>query len=119
VRWLTVFSDGLRWAGGKKHSLGDQWSGPKADLQLTRILRGLRHLRAVDHTEALEGRRVNLVHQQGNGQERLRKPDISKAKDVFGLEPKTQLREGLTRTIAYFDSTLSEGAMPGASHCGG
>ena len=37
---------------------------------------------------------------------RQRKPDISKAMDVLGWEPKTQLREGLMRTVAYFDSML-------------
>jgi UDP-glucuronate decarboxylase len=43
---------------------------------------------------------------------RQRQPDISKAKAVLGWEPKTQLREGLTSTIAYFDRMLSEGATP-------
>jgi UDP-glucuronate decarboxylase len=43
---------------------------------------------------------------------RQRQPDISKAKAVLGWEPKTQLREGLERTIAHFDTMLSEGAMP-------
>ena len=43
---------------------------------------------------------------------RQRRPDISKAKVVLGWEPKTQLREGLVRTIAYFDKLLSEGANP-------
>jgi UDP-glucuronate decarboxylase len=43
---------------------------------------------------------------------RQRRPDISKAKVVLGWEPKTQLREGLARTIAYFDKTLSESAPP-------
>ena len=43
---------------------------------------------------------------------RQRRPDISKAKAVLGWEPKTQLREGLVRTIAYFDKLLSEGATP-------
>jgi UDP-glucuronate decarboxylase len=41
-----------------------------------------------------------------------RKPDISKAKAVLGWEPKTQLREGLAKTIAYFDRLLSEEATP-------
>jgi UDP-glucuronate decarboxylase len=41
-----------------------------------------------------------------------RKPDISRAKAVLGWEPKTQLREGLAKTIAYFDGFLSEGATP-------
>jgi len=39
---------------------------------------------------------------------RQRRPDISRAKAVLGWEPKTQLREGLVRTIAYFDKLLSE-----------
>jgi UDP-glucuronate decarboxylase len=43
---------------------------------------------------------------------RQRRPDISRAKAVLGWEPKTQLREGLVRTIAYFDKLLSEGATP-------
>jgi UDP-glucuronate decarboxylase len=43
---------------------------------------------------------------------RQRQPDITKATAVLGWEPKTQLREGLTSTIAYFDRMLSEGATP-------
>ncbi|MBF0649052.1 SDR family oxidoreductase [Dysgonomonas sp. GY75] len=35
-----------------------------------------------------------------------RKPDISLAKEKLGWEPKIQLREGLTETIAYFDNIL-------------
>jgi len=37
---------------------------------------------------------------------RQRRPDISKAQTVLGWKPKTELREGLARTIAYFDSIL-------------
>ena len=43
---------------------------------------------------------------------RQRRPDISRAKALLGWEPKTQLREGLVRTIAYFEKLLSEGATP-------
>ena len=43
---------------------------------------------------------------------RQRQPDISKAKAVLGWEPKTQLREGLVKTIPHFDKMLSEGATP-------
>ncbi|MBO4511395.1 MAG: SDR family oxidoreductase [Victivallales bacterium] len=39
---------------------------------------------------------------------RQRKPDISKAKALLGWEPSTPLREGLTKTIAYFDQLLKE-----------
>jgi UDP-glucuronate decarboxylase len=41
-----------------------------------------------------------------------RQPDISRAKSVLGWEPKTQLREGLAKTITYFDRLLSEAATP-------
>ena len=43
---------------------------------------------------------------------RQRQPDIAKAKEILGWEPKTQLRAGLVKTIAYFDKLLSEGTMP-------
>jgi UDP-glucuronate decarboxylase len=37
-------------------------------------------------------------------------PDIELAKTALGWAPKVALTEGLTRTIAYFDNLLSEGA---------
>lgn len=36
-----------------------------------------------------------------------RQPDITLAREALGWEPKVQLREGLTDTIAYFDGLLS------------
>jgi UDP-glucuronate decarboxylase len=36
-----------------------------------------------------------------------RQPNISKAKAILGWEPKTQLREGLAKTIDYFERMLS------------
>jgi UDP-glucuronate decarboxylase len=39
---------------------------------------------------------------------RQRQPDISKARAMLEWEPKISLKEGLTRTIAYFDELLSE-----------
>ena len=38
-----------------------------------------------------------------------RKPDITIAQDKLGWEPKVQLREGLTRTIAYFRELVEQG----------
>jgi UDP-glucuronate decarboxylase len=35
-----------------------------------------------------------------------RKPDISIARDVLGWEPKIELKQGLEKTIAYFDKLL-------------
>ena len=35
-----------------------------------------------------------------------RKPDISKARELLGWQPEVSLREGLVRTIEYFDGEL-------------
>jgi UDP-glucuronate decarboxylase len=39
---------------------------------------------------------------------RQRRPDISEAKSTLKWEPKTQLLEGLTKTIAYFENILQK-----------
>jgi UDP-glucuronate decarboxylase len=39
---------------------------------------------------------------------RQRRPDISKANELFGWEPTISLREGLQATIAYFEKLLRE-----------
>ena len=41
---------------------------------------------------------------------RQRKPDISRAREILGWEPKGPLRDGLIRTIGYFEALLSETA---------
>jgi dTDP-glucose 4,6-dehydratase len=40
---------------------------------------------------------------------KVRQPDITKARAQLGWEPKVPLREGLERTIAYFDGVLKRG----------
>lgn len=37
-----------------------------------------------------------------------RRPDITLAKEKLGWEPKIQLKEGLIKTIAYFDKVLKK-----------
>ena len=44
---------------------------------------------------------------------RQRQPDIALARETLGWEPKTQLREGLTKTIVYFDELLRRNARAG------
>ncbi len=39
---------------------------------------------------------------------RQRQPDVTKARELLDWEPKVDLREGLARTIAYFDALLKE-----------
>ena len=40
-----------------------------------------------------------------------RRPEIGRAREVLGWQPTVALREGLERTIAYFDRLLSEQAL--------
>lgn len=40
-----------------------------------------------------------------------RQPNIDLARDKLGWEPSVQLREGLTKTIGYFEGLLREGAV--------
>ena len=40
---------------------------------------------------------------------RQRQPDIALAKKQLSWEPRTQLKEGLARTVAYFEKLLSDG----------
>ena len=45
----------------------------------------------------------------------MRKPDISIAQEKLGWQPKVPLREGLRKTIDYFDDLLSTGDPGGVS----
>ncbi|MBV9736079.1 MAG: SDR family oxidoreductase [Acidisphaera sp.] len=40
-----------------------------------------------------------------------RQPDIARAREVLGWEPKVSLREGVLRTVAYFDQLLRGGDL--------
>jgi UDP-glucuronate decarboxylase len=39
---------------------------------------------------------------------RQRQPDIAKARDILKWEPSVELRDGLSKTIAYFDALLAD-----------
>jgi UDP-glucuronate decarboxylase len=57
----------------------------------------------------LTGSRSRLVHRpRPEDDPRQRRPDISRAQEVLGWAPHTPLREGLKKTIAYFDDLLKE-----------
>jgi UDP-glucuronate decarboxylase len=58
----------------------------------------------------LTGSKSKLVYRPlPSDDPKQRQPDIGKAKDVLGWQPKVQLRDGLKKTIAYFDGLLKEG----------
>jgi UDP-glucuronate decarboxylase len=55
----------------------------------------------------LTGSRSQIAHRPlPQDDPRQRQPDISKAQDAFGWEPVTPLKEGLIKTIAYFEDLL-------------
>jgi UDP-glucuronate decarboxylase len=57
----------------------------------------------------LTGSRSKIVHRPlPQDDPRQRRPDISKANDVLGWAPRTELKYGLTKTIAYFDELLKD-----------
>jgi UDP-glucuronate decarboxylase len=60
-------------------------------------------------TIELTGSRSKIVHAPlPDDDPRQRQPNISKARELLDWEPRTPLREGLERTIAYFDRLLAE-----------
>lgn len=62
-----------------------------------------------EKTIALTGSKSELVQMPlPSDDPKQRKPDITKAKEMLGWEPKIKLDEGLERTIAYFQSILPE-----------
>ncbi len=57
----------------------------------------------------LTGSRSRIVHRAlPNDDPRQRRPDISRANDILSWTPSTPLKEGLTKTIAYFDRLLAD-----------
>ena len=57
----------------------------------------------------LTGSRSRIVHRPlPDDDPRQRQPDISRANDLLKWRPSTPLRDGLTRTIAYFETLLSD-----------
>jgi UDP-glucuronate decarboxylase len=53
------------------------------------------------------GSRSNVVHRPLPADDpRQRQPDISKAQNLLGWKPQTPLKEGLVKTIAYFEGLL-------------
>jgi UDP-glucuronate decarboxylase len=57
----------------------------------------------------LTGSPSRVVHRpRPQDDPRQRRPDTSKANDLLKWAPETKLREGLMKTIAYFDDLLKD-----------
>ncbi len=66
-------------------------------------------LQLADLVIELTGSRSKIVHRPlPENDPRQRRPDISRAQEQLGWAPRTPLKEGLTRTIAYFEALLGE-----------
>ena len=62
----------------------------------------------------LTGSRSRIVHQPLPVDDpRVRQPDIARARETLGWEPRVPLKEGLTATIAWFRSALAGDSPPG------
>jgi UDP-glucuronate decarboxylase len=60
----------------------------------------------------LTGSRSRIVHRpRPQDDPRQRRPDISKANDALKWAPQIALKEGLVRTIAYFEELLRDEAV--------
>jgi UDP-glucuronate decarboxylase len=60
----------------------------------------------------MTGARSRIVHRpRPEDDPRQRRPDISRAHDLLGWAPKVALKDGLKRTIAYFEKLLTENGM--------
>jgi UDP-glucuronate decarboxylase len=63
---------------------------------------------------ALTGARARLVYRKLPEDDPARRcPDITRARDILGWEPRVTLDQGLARTIAYFDKLLGTGRRTG------
>jgi hypothetical protein len=64
-------------------------------------------------TIALTGSSSKIVHQPLPPDDpKQRQPDITRAQELLGWEPKVQLEEGLRKAIEYFDRLLGSGLAP-------
>jgi UDP-glucuronate decarboxylase len=68
----------------------------------------------------LTGSRSKIVHRPLPADDpQKRRPDISEAERLLDWRPTTSLKEGLAKTIAYFEGLLAEGKIPRAASMAG
>ena len=94
----------LRLGPGRRHLPAAPVRRPRSD-QHRQPGRALRARVRPDDPATLTGTRSEIVFKPLPVDDpKVRQPDITKAKEKLGWEPKVKLEEGLTRTIDYFRS---------------
>ncbi len=69
-------------------------------------------LEFAERIQAVCGRRVDIVFKPLPVDDpRVRQPDITRARTLFGWEPTVSLEDGLRRTVEYFRRLLAEGRL--------
>ena len=58
--------------------------------------------------ELTDSRSKIIYHPLPSDDPKQRRPDITKAKEILSWQPTIPLREGLQKTINYFDNLLKE-----------
>src|SRR5687768_10221469 len=65
-------------------------------------------LQFAEEIKRLTGTKAPIIHKPlPEDDPKIRRPDITKAKTLFGWEPKVPLAEGLEKTIAYFRTVVA------------
>ena len=68
----------------------------------------------------LTGSKSRVVHRPlPQDDPKQRQPDISKAQTLLGWKPATPLKEGWSKTIAYFEALLREPGIMDVINSGG
>jgi UDP-glucuronate decarboxylase len=67
----------------------------------------------------LTGSRARIVHRPVPGDDpRQRQPDIARARELLEWTPRTAIKDGLARTVAYFEELLAEPDVRGSLEAG-
>ena len=66
-------------------------------------------LEFAEEVVSLTGKASEILYKPlPDGDPKVRQPDISRAKEILGWEPKVSLEEGLTKTVAYFKDKIGK-----------
>lgn len=99
--FISDLIEGLLLLGEKEHAQGETINLGNTDEKTM--------LEMAEYVNTLTGNTAEITHKPLPGDDpKQRKPDISKAKDLLGWEPKITLKDGLEKTYTYFKGVKYE-----------